>query len=301
MLSISRSERDRQGRRQGRHAAVGLLLGTLGALSRSTPSAVVGGAAEVPELSLFRALALRQAMPTGPGLHTRRSRSPPRVLAGSRTQLREHATHQGVAPFPRSGVTLIDTAPRSHQPLTLTPLPLPAGIELAKLSAGPGTFGSDTLDRLKMRLDGMGTYAVVAALVVNMGIRLLSSTSDLLLSKVWSPIACLYSCSLAGCVLSGVYATIVFALVKMFSKTALGIYKDVQFCEFFNATAHYRVTGFVALCISVASFCFAFLTFFLVRVGGAPGVAGFIVGMLLVAKGIADFWGICRCAGRIFQ
>lgn len=162
-------------------------------------------------------------------------------------------------------------------------------------------LSKDELDRVKMRLDGLGTYAVVSALVVNMGIRLVSATSEDLMSRVWLPIACSYCAALAVCVLSGVYATIVFTLTKMYSKTAIGIYRDSAFTEFFRQTARYRQSGFLAFCVCLASFAFAFVSFFLLKVRGVPGCIGFIVGLSLVCRSMKDFHGIYSAARRIFS
>ncbi|CAE7295837.1 unnamed protein product [Symbiodinium necroappetens] len=164
-----------------------------------------------------------------------------------------------------------------------------------------GQFAPGVLDRIKMRLEGQGTYAVISALVVNMGIRLLSGNSADMMSQAWCPIACLYSCALATCVLSGVYATIVFTLTKMYSMTVIGNYKDAQFSEFFQETTKYRVAGFWAFCASLGSFAFAFVTFFLLKVRGLPGIAGCVVGFGIVVKAMLDFRGIYRRAGRILS
>lgn len=176
------------------------------------------------------------------------------------------------------------------------PAPGPA----ASAEPRPVVLSKEDMDRLKMRLDGLGTYAVVSALVVNMGIRLVSSTSQELMSQVWWPIGCTYCAALACCVLSGVYATIVFTLIKMFSKTAIGLNRDAACLDFFELTAKYRRTGCLAVCACLGSFAVAFLSFFLLRVRGVQGAVGFMVGLLFIAKGLADFRGMALAAGRIY-
>lgn len=163
-----------------------------------------------------------------------------------------------------------------------------------------GRFAPQELDRVKMRVDGLGTYAVVSALVVNMGIRLVSAISEDALRRIWLPLGCFYCGSLALCVLSGVYATVVFTLTKMYSKTAMGLHRDAAFIEFFKSTAIYRQLGFVAFCTSLACFAFAFVTSFLIRVRGMQGLAGFCVGSVVVWKGMVDFYGIYARAGKAF-
>lgn len=164
-----------------------------------------------------------------------------------------------------------------------------------------GQFAPGVLDRIKMRLEGQGTYAVISALVVNMGIRLLSGNSPEMLRQAWWPISCAYSCALATCVLSGVYATVVFTLTKMYAMTVIGNYKDAQFCKFFQETQKYRAAGFRAFCASLGSFAFAFVTFFLLKIQGWPGIAGFAVGVAIVMKGMFDFHGIYRRAGKTLK
>lgn len=164
-----------------------------------------------------------------------------------------------------------------------------------------GQFAPGALDRIKMRLEGQGTYAVISALVVNMGIRLLSGNSPEMLTQAWWPVSCAYSCALATCVLSGVYATVVFTLTKMYAMTVIGNYKDAQFAEFFRETQKYRAAGFKAFCASLGSFAFAFVTFFLLKIRGWPGIAGFAVGVGIVLKGMLDFRGIYRGAGKTLK
>lgn len=192
-------------------------------------------------------------------------------------------------------------SPRSptQSTIDLRPVDLPPPVLMEAPDSG-GQMSPATLERVKMRLDGLGTYAVVSALVVNMGIRLVSSTTDEVMTKVWWPLSCAYCAALVACVLSGVYATVVFTLTKMYSKTAIGLYRDAAFTEFFRATAQYRVSGFLAFCTSLGSFAFAFVTFFLLRVRGAPGLVGFLVGLAFVWKGINDILGIYRRAGKLF-
>eukprot|EP00913_Durusdinium_trenchii_P033245 g31122.t1 len=159
-----------------------------------------------------------------------------------------------------------------------------------------GHFSRGVLDRIKMRLEGQGTYAVISALVVNMGIRLLSGNSPDMLREAWAPVACAYSCALATCVLSGVYATVIFTLTKMYSMTVIGNYKDAQFAE------HPKLlSGFWAFCASLGSFAFAFVTFFLLKIRGWPGITGFTLGVAIAVKAMLDFRGIYRRAGNILR
>ncbi|CAK9069352.1 unnamed protein product [Durusdinium trenchii] len=138
-------------------------------------------------------------------------------------------------------------------------------------------------------------------MVVNMGIRLLSGNSPDMLREAWAPVACAYSCALATCVLSGVYATVIFTLTKMYSMTVIGNYKDAQFAEFFQETQKYREAGFWAFCASLGSFAFAFVTFFLLKIRGWPGITGFTLGVAIAVKAMLDFRGIYRRAGNILR
>lgn len=234
--------------------------------------------------------------------------SPPalvRVVRGVRTSA--YGRLDSVVLTHRLPVTVLEPPRRVETPSPFVvpspPWPPQANVEtvpVEPVTLPSGQYSRVALERVKMCLDGHGTYAVVSALVVNMGIRMVSAMSEEAMAKVWWPLGCTYCASLVACVLSGVYATVVFTLTKMYSKTAIGLYRDAAFSEFFRGTARYRQSGFIAFCTSLGCFAFAFVTSFLFRVRGLQGAVGFTVGVLLVSLGVADFIGIYRLAARMY-
>jgi hypothetical protein len=63
----------------------------------------------------------------------------------------------------------------------------------------------------------------------------------------------------AICVITGVYATLLFTLLCIYSDTALGAGLDESFLLFFRDTSAYRLSGFYAFLVSSSGFMGSFL------------------------------------------
>uniref|UniRef100_A0A7S4IWS9 Uncharacterized protein n=1 Tax=Odontella aurita TaxID=265563 RepID=A0A7S4IWS9_9STRA len=119
----------------------------------------------------------------------------------------------------------------------------------------------DQIERACIRLDGLEVYAVVAALTISTSIGVI----DLYVSPSWTEmyangmvitficklvfLACTYVGSLLG-----LYATLVFSLTVMYGKTAMGMYKEDAFGDFYHNTMKQRIRGFKAFLFSIYAF-----------------------------------------------
>ena len=120
--------------------------------------------------------------------------------------------------------------------------------------------------RMRIRLEGYGSYSVVAALVLNAALRLLTST-DLDLNKLAPKgkiapgdrvLQFAFLSSIAVCVFGGAYVSLVYALCGAYAKTALGYGLDQQAATFLALTRSYRYNGFFAFVAMLVGFVFSF-------------------------------------------
>ena len=109
--------------------------------------------------------------------------------------------------------------------------------------------------RARIRLEGLSSYALVAALLMNMAFVLYGSmpkkmnltAGDTKNYKLENAIAMLGSIFAIICIVMGMTTTIIFSLLGLYSKTALGMGNDAGFVEFFSATAEMRRVGFQSM------------------------------------------------------
>jgi hypothetical protein len=129
------------------------------------------------------------------------------------------------------------------------------------------------MDRVRIRLDGLSSYGVICSLLMNAALRLYSATpkklessSDtsskkLLFSYTKTDIIkMIFMASTVISISAGSYTTVVFTLLGLYAKTALGLGRDGPFLEFFELTAPYRKLAFDAFVVSLVSFQISFVT-----------------------------------------
>ncbi|CAB9518348.1 expressed unknown protein [Seminavis robusta] len=133
---------------------------------------------------------------------------------------------------------------------------------------------TSTLDlgRVRMRLDGLQVYATLTALLTNGCLRLYSSTNSPKQETELSwtdrrALDCFYSAT-AISILSGSYTTIVFGLISLYSKTALGRGLDEPFLAFWAATTNIRESALESFLWSLVSFELAFILSLFIRFTG---------------------------------
>jgi len=117
------------------------------------------------------------------------------------------------------------------------------------------------LDRATVRLDGIEVYAIVSALTCATSISCFDNFDptpiDVILKEyaVFTFFAevCYYASGAVG-MMTGLHATLIFSLVTMYGRTALGIDRDDAFNDFFAGTGGARFNGFKSFKISLYSF-----------------------------------------------
>lgn len=133
--------------------------------------------------------------------------------------------------------------------------------------------GSAALDvtRARIRLEGLNTYGVVSALVMNASLRLFTATNVKLDDGRFDKyIGTFFLLGLTGCVLCGAYTTVVFTLIQLYAKTSLGMSMDERYETFFRATQPYRVCGFRTFLACLCSFCGSFSLAILLKLRKQP-------------------------------
>jgi hypothetical protein len=128
---------------------------------------------------------------------------------------------------------------------------------------------SSIIDRSTIRLDGLEVYAVVSALTVAssiQGYELLSrnwhwGASNFVVDtnnrfKWYCELAVDLFCLVASAtgMIAGLHSTVVFSLVTVYGRTAIGMGADHAFEEFFHKTAKVRYRAFLSFRMALYSF-----------------------------------------------
>ena len=157
------------------------------------------------------------------------------------------------------------------------------------------------LTRVRIRLEGLHSYEVVTALFMNAALRLFSSTPKTLKAgeKSENIAKILFTIAIGCSVIAGAYTTVVFTLLGLYSKSAIGLGKDLAFVEFFDATARTRKSAFDGFILTLLSFELSFVLSLFLNYKGvlrwcASGTAALAV--------LASWWSwnhIMGIAGRL--
>jgi hypothetical protein len=117
------------------------------------------------------------------------------------------------------------------------------------------------LTRVRIRLEGLHLYEVVTALFMNAALRLFLSTPKTLKAgeKSKNIAKILFTIAIGCSVIAGAYTTVVFTLLGLYSKSAIGLGKDLAFVAFFDATASIRRSAFVRFILTLISFELSFV------------------------------------------
>ncbi|KAG7363150.1 hypothetical protein IV203_026510 [Nitzschia inconspicua] len=170
-----------------------------------------------------------------------------------------------------SSSLLLDTTSADWKSLAFTAL-----IRGGELFARQQTEHID-INRVRMRLEGLQAYGTLCALLANGCLRLYSSVNESSNQnrtassprKARKQLALdVFFLSIVLSVLSGSYTTVVFTLLPLYSKMALGRGYDKQFLKFWASTAGIRENGFTAFLFSLVSFEVAFVLSLYLRLRG---------------------------------
>jgi len=122
-------------------------------------------------------------------------------------------------------------------------------------------------ERHQVRLDGIEVYAVIAALNLASSIACLDtygersspSSNQTLFEMIFD--AC-FTISNALGILAGIHATLIFSMVTMYGRTAIGLDRDRAFHTFLAATGEQRLKGFHSFTLSL--YCFLVQCIFMI-------------------------------------
>lgn len=169
--------------------------------------------------------------------------------------------------------------------------------------------GSKVMDisRVKMRLEGLMVYGTISALLMNASLRLASLTPRN--QKALGQNATKYEvmamdaftlCTIVS-VLSGSYTTVIFSMLALYSKRALGQGLDSRFLEFFAATEDLRESGFRSFIYSLISFETALLLSLYLNHKGKRRWTMVGFAFVISAISLLRWTGVMRLAGKILM
>ena len=177
--------------------------------------------------------------------HTNRTMIPPHCFGHS---------SMAAAALSAPPTTVLHALPLADAGLALNPLVS----ALWTLSGGASTLD---INRFKLRLDGMHTYAVITTLLMNASLRLFSATPKRFVpgEKTKNLLKVLFSLMVTVSILTGSYTTIVFSLLELYAKRALGRNLDTACLTFFQQTQPVRESAYDTWIVSLVSFQASFV------------------------------------------
>ena len=110
---------------------------------------------------------------------------------------------------------------------------------------------------MKIRLEGLGPYAVVSALILNGGLRLFSMYKDEADPRDQRANA-FFLALIAISIVASSYTSVVFTMISIHSKAAVGMGRDNAYQQYFAATQHDRTLGFRSFQLALGTFFCAF-------------------------------------------
>jgi hypothetical protein len=180
---------------------------------------------------------------------------------------------------------------------------VPRGGQLRLPDDNSATVAKDLLDmnRVRIRLEGLSTYAVVSALMLNGSLRLLSGTPKALEKKkpMENGAKVVFCASILLSILSSIYATVVFSFLSLYCKTALGLNQDAQYLSFMDATAKERKLAFDAFLWSLATFQSSFASSLFLSYHGPLRWCSAGAATLLIAWSFRRWFNIMDLAAKL--
>lgn len=156
------------------------------------------------------------------------------------------------------------------------------------------------ISRVRMRLEGLQAYGALCALLANGCLRLYSSVSerDAKGSGSKKMALNLFFVAVVLSILSGSYTTVVFTLIPLYSKTALGRGYDQQFLQFWTATANLRETGLLAFLCCLVSFEVAFCLSLFIRTTGKRQKLLVVLSSALAVMSFVEWTSVMRLGAQ---
>jgi len=132
----------------------------------------------------------------------------------------------------------------------------------ASLIRGGAVAAMTEVAKIKIRLEGLHTYSVITTLLLNASLRLFSSTPKRFTENDhWGNVikAC-FSITVTATVLTASYTTIVFSLIGLYTKRALGRGVDPsKVIEFFAASKSIRDVAYDTCLAALVCFQLSFV------------------------------------------
>lgn len=208
---------------------------------------------------------------------------------------KEVAVANEKVPAARHGPTLCERGGAEPVPGLSSPVPLRYPYRGAARGRGAPTLTSLDLARTKFRLDGLNSYSVVSALVMNAALRLLTTSQS---NDNHDPLAAATVALSAVSALCGVHSAVMFTLVCLYSKTAIGMSTDEAFARFFQATASMRQRGFASFVACLFTFTAALVTATVTRLSHRRGGGLFLAALAVAAMASWKEWAEVVLLGR---
>lgn len=146
-------------------------------------------------------------------------------------------------------------------------------------------IGPVNFDRANLRIDAMDGYALVASIVLQIVIGLYGATEEPE-EDAPKPERVVFELQLGLLMLATMtscFTMMIFLLGKIYSTTALGMWKDVAFFNFQYATAKHRNQAFWSLLISCLAFTGSFSLNLYSRMKGKRGITASAISFAVAA------------------
>jgi hypothetical protein len=181
------------------------------------------------------------------------------------------------------------------------------------------------MERMKIRLDGLSQYAVISALLLNICMNIYFNTMKYLehdvstvqskarqnkstfssrflsrfsnqgmkVAKVMFILSSIFS------IISSAYTVVVFTLLGLYSKSALGMGCDMNFLLFFDTTQKWRESAFDAFVMSLMNFEISFLSSLIIAYKGQYRLLIIALTALCLSYSFYHWVSIITIAGRL--
>jgi len=136
-------------------------------------------------------------------------------------------------------------------------------------AAAVAKTGAVSLSREGLKLQSMAQYSTITALVMNASLRLFTSQkfniqvdADGKRPRMICVLESIFTASTTLCIVCGTFTAVLFNILGIYSKEALGVGCEEGYVAFQHATAIYRKWGFRTFLLT----CLSFVTSFLISV-----------------------------------
>jgi len=164
---------------------------------------------------------------------------------------------------PQSGTQQIVRKHGRKAITTSTGVPIPVSVTTLRGGAIEAVFD---LGRENLKLQSMATYSTITALVMNASLRLYTSQKFEIdvdehgnRPKRVKTMESVFTASTILCIVSGMFTAVLFNILGIYSREALGMGNESGYMAFTAATAIYRKWGFRAFLTTCLSFVTSFV------------------------------------------